>query len=123
MTQTKKSTAAASRKGAAARAEKAKGKKQVEFEFRGQKLSGPADLPGTFDFDLGDLQIRAEAGEDTAWLIGVHRLVESVIGRDQMLKVRTTIKNPSDPWQRDLLEALLGAYGSNAGEAEASAAS
>lgn len=105
------------RKPAAARAEKAKKKQPVKFEFRGVELIGPAELPGTIGFDLGDIQVRA-LEESGAGTIGVlQRLIEGILGRAELLKVRATIKGLGDPWQEDLLSAILEAYGAEAGEA------
>lgn len=73
-------------------------------------------MPGTLDFDLGDITIRAEAGNDQEALAGMHRLLESLLGREQMLSVRAKIKGPEDPWQEKLLEALFRAYGVDSGK-------
>lgn len=110
--------------GGAARSE-GKGKKKAirKINFRGVKLEGPPDLPGTLDFDLGDISVRAEEGHDQEALTGMHRLLESLLGRDQLLKIRQKIKGPEDPWQEELLGDTLKAYGTNSGKPSASARS
>lgn len=110
-------------KAQAARAEKAETKQPKKFTFRGLKLEGPSELPGTLDFDLGDLQLQAESGEESDALVGMQRLLQSILGREQLLEIRKEIKGLDDPWQRDLLQATLAAYGTESGEASASAKS
>lgn len=86
-----------------------------KFTFRGVTLKGPKELPGTLDFDLGDISVRADEGNDQEALAGMHRLLESLLGREQLLAVREKIKGAEDPWQEELLGAALKAYGSEGG--------
>lgn len=111
---------AASRKGSGARAAKAaqtNGKPQTSFTFRGVEMPIP-EIPDSIAFDLADIQIRGEEEDGQGALIAVHRLLESIFGRDELRKVRPTIKGVEDAWQNELLsQALDAAKELDAGEA------
>lgn len=77
----------------------------------------PAKVPDTIGFDLGDIQLRAEQGDEVSALAGVQGLLEEMLGREELRKVRPTVKGIGDPWQKDLLEKVLGLDGLDLGEA------
>lgn len=85
------------------------------FKFRGVALTLPKEIPGTLGFDIGDIQLRAEEGDVDYVIAHTQRLLEDLITRDELIKVRPTVKGVDDAWQTDLLTTVLKAVG-DAGE-------
>lgn len=117
--------AAASRKGAAARAEKDAKPKPKSHKWKGLKLETPPDLPGTLMFDIAALQ---NFGDDVP--IGpLVDLLETLVGPVQLRQIRAKVTEDQIPFEDmpeltlGLLNDLLGPYGLNLGEVEASAGS
>lgn len=108
------------RKGAAARAEKAQTTRKVEY--RGIKLELPAELPPTLLFDITEIEA---AGEDNP--MPVFRMLRSLLGAEQFTAVRNEIGKAAadDDFTDigDLMSAIFDQYGLSAGEAQASPAS
>lgn len=101
MSQAKPSTKkAAPKKGAAARAEKTKETKTVEF--RGLKLELPEKIPGTFLWDFNDLL----SGDERS-LSGFIGLLESLVGFEQSRAVKAKVKE-DDLGIEETLEAIEG---------------
>lgn len=91
-------------------------------DFRGLSLNLPDDLPGSLAFDLFGLG----ASSDPAAQL---RFLNTVLGLDQLERVRAKMDadgvtfDQVDDFFEELVGAVLGAYGSTAGESPASAKS
>lgn len=101
-----------SKKSAPAR----KGGGAKTLKFRGVELKVPAKIPGTFGYDFGEVQRLGMEG-DPAVVGAVQQLLVSVFGEDELKKVRPKVKGINDPWQIELLTALVGVDGLDWGEA------
>lgn len=106
----------ASKRGAGAKGTGAS-RASKAFTFRGVKLPAVAKLPDTLIFDLNDIQLRFESDQGGQALLTIQRMLEELLGRDELQKVRPTIKGPEDSWQFDLLKAILAPHGVELGEA------
>ena len=105
----------ASKRGAGPKAGASRASKT--FKFRGVALETPKKLPDSISFDLGDIQLRAQEDDSAGALAAMQGLLEDIIGREELRKVRPAIKGLADPWQKDLLEAVLALEGLGLGEA------
>lgn len=101
--------AGSSKSGAGSRASKT-------FTFRGVKLTKPKEIPDTFGFDYGEVQMLAQA-EDAAVVGAMQGLLASILGEEELRKVRSVVKGLGDPWQADLLKAIVELDGLDWGEA------
>lgn len=77
------------------------------FSFRGIKLPAPTKVPDTLAFDLGDIQLRAEEGDMSVVLGRIQGILEEMLGREELVKVRGVVKGLDDPWQKELLEKVI----------------
>lgn len=113
-----KSKAAASSKAAAAQAEKAE--KQVEF--CGVTLTLPPKLPNSFGLRLAQI-VGADDGVATAR--GVYRLlVPKYVSEETYEEIIDAVDEAGDETGlEDLMTAVVGAYGLESGESEASESS
>lgn len=118
---TAKSSAAASKsKGAAARAEK-NGRREMDFE--GLKVSLPPKLPASFSYRFSKIAAMEERDEMTA--AEAYNLVERIVGAEQL----DVIADHVDTLDRDdvglvpFLFRIVGEYGNEPGESQASAKS
>src|SRR4051812_6175469 len=82
-------------------------------DFRGVKLTLPAQLPATFIFDVAEMQAD-ETGTDFAV---VHRLMVSLLGDEQWRAMRRKIAEDGDsldditPLMEEMFGAVTDAYG------------
>lgn len=108
--------AAASRKGAAARAEVAARPAAKQVEFRGHTFTLPDELPATLLFDITDLEV---AGNDP---MPVFRLLRSLLGPDQFTELRNLVAGDEQIVHTidELIEDLFAQYGVSLGERSAS---
>lgn len=94
-------------------------------DFRGVKLTLPAQLPATFIFDVAEMQ----ADEDGTDFAVVHRLMVGMLGDKQWRAMRLKIAQDGDslddltPLMEEMFEAVTAAYGVDVGESKASATS
>jgi len=104
---------AASKKGAAARAEKKNEEKVVDF--RGYKIKLPTKIPGTLLFDFADLQSGNE-------LRGTMELIKSLVGAESYQVIRDKIGSEGLDFEQTeealvgLLHTLFETYGTSLGE-------
>lgn len=90
-------------------------------EFRGLKLTLPAQMPATFVFDIAEMQ----AGDGTDFGV-MHRLMVGFLGAEQWRQVRDKIGEDKVGFDQlldvteELFEAITGAYGASLGESSAS---
>lgn len=116
---------AAARKAAAGKpaAQAAAAEKSGEprsITWRGLNLTLPATLPGTLYFDLAALE------DESASLAAQMRLLTGLIGDDQLRQVRDKVAADGIGFDEvadaivELMDDVLGAYGLDQGEADAS---
>jgi len=113
MATTKAKEKAAPKKGAAARAEKAKQAKKVKF--RGTEFALAPKIPGSLLFDLADI----ESGRDLA---GTMELLKSLLGAGQFQVLRDKVTQEGLDIEETttalgtLVENILDTYGITEGE-------
>lgn len=106
--------------GAAARAER---KKKIELDFYGVTLTLPPKLPNSFSLRFARIASLESKGEMVAQHI-YDLLVPSYVTDEQYDELLDALdKVKTDVGLADLLVAIIGAYGANAGESKASASS
>jgi hypothetical protein len=110
----------AAARAAAARAETSEPESRT-IDFRGLELTLPATMPGAVLFDVGLV--------DEKDIVGMMRLLDSLIGREQYLQVRAKVaedgldvETVAEPLG-ELINDAFGAYGMKPGEAQASSGS
>lgn len=111
---------AAARKSAAAAARGEVNGTPKTAEFRGLTLTLPEHLPASIAFDFMD----DEVADDDSFVFGI---LKTVLGREQLRKVRNAVatENLDDMPEilSDLTGAVLGPYGLSVGKSEASSES
>lgn len=105
----------------AARKEAAKANIDINWEIAGETVTfdGPSQLPGTFMFDIAALEATS-IGEESPFGT-IYRLIESVIGTEQMPVVRDALAtcgsaDGGTTELADLLSTIVTAYGADEGE-------
>lgn len=122
MTTTSDKAAASRKSGAAARRE-ANGSGTVKTKsWRGLVLTLPNDLPGTFAFDLEEIEFSGVS--PTAAALHAIRLL---VGDEQFALIRKKVTDDGIPMSemgdelKELAEGIMAVFGSDLGESEASA--
>jgi hypothetical protein len=117
VTEQSKTTAAASKKGAAARAEK-NGAVEKTIEFEGLTLTLPEKLPGEVIFALAG--VNENPGE-------IVNIVGSIIGATQLVDVRAALSGrdfeDTVTALSSLMNSAISEYGTSPGESPASSPS
>lgn len=109
-----RSRAASAKSAGAARAERSG--KPKSLTFRRQKLEIPAELPPAFAYDFGQAQMYADKGDEERVLSILHRLLSDVFGEQMDGVIRGLIRGIDDPWETELIRAVLSAYGMESGK-------
>lgn len=97
-------------------------KKAPVAEFRGLELELPESLPASLAFDLFGLGASSDASAQL-------RFLNTVLGLQQLEQIRAKLDeegatfDQTDDILEELIGAVLGAYGTSAGESQASATS